>query len=96
MLKVSFSDRAMFVIRACVRPSHLPCHRDRGHIFWSVVTEIGVDVIMKSRSSSKMGHSGSKSRSLRLKIEKPCHRNRGHIFYSIIMKIVVYMYLDDF
>ena len=42
---------------------------------------------MKSRSSSKMGHSGSKSRSLGQIIEKPCVRDRGHSFHLIFMKV---------
>ena len=40
-----------------------------------------------SRSSSKMGHVGSKTRSLGQILEKPCVRSSGNIFSPIIMKL---------
>ena len=36
--------------------------------------------------SLKIGHVGSKIRSLGQMLEKPCVRSRGHIFSPIIMK----------
>ena len=36
--------------------------------------------------SLKMGHVGSKTRSLCQMLEKPCVRSRGNIFSPIIMK----------
>ena len=43
-------------------------------------------VLRKSRTSIKMGHVGSKTRSLSQILEKHCVRSRGHIFSPIIMK----------
>ena len=50
---------------------------------------------MISRSSSKLGHVGSKTRSVGLKIEKPCDLSRGHIFHEIFMNIGQNVHLDD-
>ena len=44
-------------------------------------------ILMKSRTSLKVGHVGSKTRSLGLFIEKPCEHSRGHIFSPIFMKL---------
>ena len=44
-------------------------------------------VLMKSRTSLKMGHVGSKTRSLGQILEKPCVRSRGQIVCPIIMKL---------
>ena len=44
-------------------------------------------VLTKSRTSSKMGHVGSKTRSPSQILEKPCVGSRGHIFSPIIMKL---------
>ena len=43
-------------------------------------------VLMKSRTSSKKGHVGSKTRSIGQILEKHCIHSRGHIFSPIIMK----------
>ena len=43
-------------------------------------------VLMKSETSLKMGHVGSKTRSLGQILEKPSVRSIGHIFSQIIMK----------
>ena len=43
-------------------------------------------ILMKSRSSSNMGHLGLKTRSLGLIIEKPCVCNRGCNFPWIFVK----------
>ena len=48
-------------------------------------------VLMKSRTSSKMGHVGPKTRSL----EKPCVHSRGHIFSPILMKLCQNVFLDE-
>ena len=50
---------------------------------------------MISRSSSKLGHVGLKTRSVDLKIEKPCDLSRGHIFHEIFMNIRQNVHLDD-
>ena len=42
---------------------------------------------MKSQMSLKMGHVGSKTKSLSQILEKPCVCSRGHIFSPIIMKL---------
>ena len=43
-------------------------------------------VLMKYRSSLKMGHVGSKTRSQGQILQKPCVRCRGQIFSPIILK----------
>ena len=50
----------------------------------------------KSRSSSKLGHLGSKSRSPGQISRKPCKLSSGHIFEAIIMNLAQYICLDDF
>ena len=52
-------------------------------------------VSMKSRTSSKMGHVGSKTRSLGQILEKPCVRSRGHILSRILMEVGQDVCLDD-
>ena len=42
-------------------------------------------MIIISRSSSKLGHVGSKTRSLGQILEKPCVHSRGHRFDSKVM-----------
>ena len=49
---------------------------------------------MKSRTSVKMGHVGSKTRSLHQMLEKPFVSSRGHIFSLIIMKLDQHVCLD--
>ena len=44
-------------------------------------------MIIISRSSSKLGHVGSKTRSLGQILEKPCVQARGHRFDSKVMKL---------
>ena len=44
-------------------------------------------ILIKSRTAKKIGHVGSKTRSLDQILEKPCERSRGHIFSLIIMKL---------
>ena len=43
---------------------------------------------MRSRPSSKLGHVGSKTRSLGQILEKPCVHSRGHSFDSKFMKLI--------
>ena len=43
--------------------------------------------IIMSRSSSKVGHVASKTRSLGQILEKPCVHSRGHSFDSKFMKL---------
>ena len=45
-------------------------------------------IIIISRSSSKLGHLGSKARLLGQILEKPCVRSRRHSFYPKSMKFV--------
>ena len=45
-----------------------------------------VNLKMKSRTCLKMGHVGSKSRSVGQILEKPCTHSKGHFFSPIIMK----------
>ena len=52
-------------------------------------------VSMKSRTSSKIGHVGSKTRSLGQILEKPCVRSRGHILSRILMEVGQDVCLDD-
>ena len=51
-------------------------------------------VLMKSGSSLKIGHVGSKIRSQDQMSEKPCVRFKDHIFYSILMKLCQNVGLD--
>ena len=44
-------------------------------------------VMIESGISLKMGHVGSKTRSLDQILKRPCVRSRGHIFSLIIMKL---------
>ena len=44
--------------------------------------------------SLKLGHVGSKTRSLGQILEKPCVRSRGHIFSPILMKLGQNVCLD--
>ena len=44
-------------------------------------------VIIISRSSSKLGHVGSKIRSLGQILEKPCVHSKRHSFYSKFTKL---------
>ena len=44
-------------------------------------------IIIISRSSSKLGYVGSKTRSLGQILEKPCVHSRGHSFDSKFMKL---------
>ena len=59
--------------------------------------KVGQDVCLDdiSRTSSKMGHVKSKTRSLGQILEKPCVRSRGHIFSRILMKVGQDVCLDD-
>ena len=52
-------------------------------------------VSIKSWSSSKLGHVGSKARSLGKILEKPHVRSRGHIFSPILMKLGQNVCLDE-
>jgi hypothetical protein len=52
-------------------------------------------VLMKSRTSSNLGHVGSKSRSLGQIIEKPCLHSRGHNIDSIFIKLAHNDCLDE-
>ena len=50
---------------------------------------------MKSGTSLKMGHVGSKTRSLLQILVKPCVRSRGNIFSPIIVKYGQNVWLDE-
>ena len=52
-------------------------------------------VLMKSRTSLKMGHVGSKTRSLGHILEKPCVPSRGHNFNPIIMKLRIFVLMKS-
>ena len=52
-------------------------------------------VSMKSQTIPKMGHVGSKTRSLGQILEKPCVRSRGHILSRILMEVGQDVCLDD-
>ena len=49
---------------------------------------------MKSGKRLKMGHVGSKTRSIGKILEKQCVPSTGHIFNPIIMKLVQKVCLD--
>ena len=52
-------------------------------------------VLMKYQTGLKMGHVGSKTRSLGQILEKPCVRSRGHFFSPIILKLGQNVCLDE-
>ena len=52
--------------------------------------------LMKSQMSSKMGHVGSKFRSLGQISEKPCVRSRHLILVQIFIKLGQNVCFDDF
>ena len=52
-------------------------------------------VLIKSRTSLKTGHGGSKTRSLGQMLEKPCVRSGGHIFSPVTMKLGQNVCLDE-
>ena len=52
-------------------------------------------ILTISRSSSNMGHVGSKTRSVGQIIEKPCEHSRGHSFGPVIIKLAQNDYLDN-
>ena len=52
-------------------------------------------VFMKSPTSLKMGHIGSKTRSLAQTLEKPCVCSRDQIFGLILLKLVQSFCLDE-
>ena len=51
---------------------------------------------MKSGTSLKIGHLGSKARSVGQILEKPCVCSTGHIFSPIIMKLGQNVCLDEY
>ena len=51
-------------------------------------------VLIKSRTSLKLGHLGSKTRSLGQILEKPCVRSRCHIFSQILVNFGLNVCLD--
>ena len=55
---------------------------------WLSWNLVGMFVFIKSRTSWKMGHVGSKTRSLGQILEKPCVSSRGHIFSPVILNLV--------
>ena len=77
----------------------LPCVRSRGHIFSPVLMNfrnlVRMFVSVKSRTSSKLGHVGSKTRSLGQILEKHCVPSRGHIFSPILIKLDQNVCLDE-
>ena len=53
-----------------------------------------MNVLIKSRTTLKLGHVWSKTRSLGQILEKPCVRSRCHIFCQILVKFSVNVCLD--
>ena len=53
-------------------------------------------VLMISRSSSKLGHLGSKTGSPGQISGKPCYHSNGHIFQAIFLNLAQNVCLDDF
>ena len=51
--------------------------------------------LMKSWSSSKMGHGWSKTRSVGQILEKPCEHSRGHSFGPIFIKLTQNDHLEN-
>ena len=72
-----------------------PCVRSRGHIFSPILLKlVRMFALIKSRTSSKLGHVRSEASALGQILEKPCVYSRGYIFSSILMKIGQNVCLD--
>ena len=74
------------------------CTRSRGHNFSPIIMKHNQNVCLdefENGTSSKMGHVGSKTRSLGQILEKPFVQSRGHIFNPIIMKLGQNVCLDE-
>ena len=82
--------------RSLVQILEKPCAFSKGHIFTSIIMKLGkMLVLIKSWTSSLMGHFESKTRSPCQILEKPCVRSKGHIFSPIIMKVGQNVCLDE-
>ena len=94
MLMVSYCNRSLSVV---MRPASCLCASCVN--FWLVNTLeatvlvqlssnlLKIIILTISRSSSNMGHVGSKTKSVCQLNEKPCEHSRGHSFGPIIIKL---------
>ena len=88
MLRASYCDSA-------VSFNFLACVRSRGHIFSPIIMKLGQKVCLESRTSSKVGHIESKTRSLGQILEIPCVHSRVQIFSHIFMEVGHNVSLDE-
>ena len=95
VLMVSYWDSAVSVVRRPSSTFYLVYALEATVLVGYSRKLVRMFVSMKSRTSSKMGHVGSKTRSLGQILEKPCVRSRGHIFSRILMKVGQDVCLDD-
>ena len=82
MLKVSFCDTGVSGVRhpSSVVRQHLVCTLEATVLVQMSSNLVRMIALMNSRTSSNLGHVGSKTRSLGQILEIPCVHSRGHIF----------------
>ena len=95
VLMVSYCDRAVSVVRRSSSTFYLVYALEATVLVGYSWKLVRMFVLMKSRTSSKMGHVGSKTRSPGQILEKPCVRSRGHILSRILMEVGQDVCLDD-
>ena len=95
VLMVSYCDRAVSSVRRASSTFYLVYALEATVLVGYSWKLVRMFVSMKSRTSSKMGHVGSKTRSLGQILEKPCVRSRGHILSRILMEVGQDVCLDD-
>ena len=87
VLMVSYCDRAVSIVYHASSTFYLVYALEATFSVqssWNLVRMFGS---IKSETTSKLGHVGSKTRSLSQILEKPCVRSRSHIFSPILMKL---------
>ncbi len=85
VLMVSFCDRLLSVVRCPSSTFCLVNTLEATFIVWSSGNFVRTFVPLIPRLNSKLGHVGSKTRSLGQKKEKPCEHCRSHIWCPIFM-----------
>ena len=94
MLMVSYCYRAVSVVQCASSTFYLVYALEATFSVQSSRNLVRIFVFIKSRTRLKLGHVGSKTRSLGQILEKPCVCPRGHIFSPILMKLGQNVCLD--
>ena len=95
MFRVSYCDSAVSVLQIAVSTFYLVYALEATFSVQLSRDLVRMFVLFKSRTSLKMGHVRSKTRSQGQILEKPCVRSRGHIFSPIIKKLGHNVCLDE-